>query len=161
MRKYVVLSVIALAVSACGADQPPAPAGEGRAPSLQSTTPEPASAPAAGDHIDLALEALQQRAASTIRYDRIRTLDNGTNERQVFVEMLGASAEDVDAHATEVFEQAGFTIRRGMVDENGIRLAYRKPGLEPINALIRSAESGPALNDPAATSSFYIRQAVD
>ncbi|MFC0718035.1 hypothetical protein [Luteimonas padinae] len=164
MRKFIVLASVSLALAACGADQPaqPAqPAGQGQAPSLQAGTQQSARKPAPADQFDQALESLAQRSAASIRYDRIRTLEDGTKQRQVFVEMLGATAEETDAHATQVFEEAGFTTRKGLVDGNGIRLAYRKAGGESISALIRSAEAGPPLNDPAATSSLYIRQSVD
>lgn len=164
MRKLIAFASLSLLLAACGADQPAAPANQGGTPALESTTPLPAQKPVAGDqvdHVDQALDSLQQLAASTIRYDRIRTLEDGTKQRQVFVEMLGATAEDTDAYATQVFEKAGFSIRKGLVDENGIRVQYRKSGVESISALIRSAQVGPKLDDPAATSSFYIRQSVD
>lgn len=160
MRKLVAVASISLLLSACGADQPAATSGQARVPSLEATTPV-AQEPVSGDQVDQGLESLQQRTATSVRYDRIRTLEDGTKQRQVFVEMLGATAEEADAHAMQVFEDAGFTVRRGLVDKNGIRLQYRKPGVESINALIRTAEAGPPLNDPAATSSFYIRQSVD
>lgn len=162
MRKLIFLGGISLVLAACGADQPAAPASQGTTPSLEATTP--AQKPASGDQVDqldLALEGLHQLSASSVRYDRIRTLEDGTKQRQVFVEMLGATAEEVDINAAQVFEKAGFTVRKGLVDENGIRLQYRKSGVEPINALIRSAEAGPPLNDSSATSSFYVRQSVD
>ncbi|MGY0560319.1 hypothetical protein ACW7G2_06340 [Luteimonas sp. A277] len=161
MRRFITLSGLILLLAGCGADQPAAPASQGGTPTLESTTPRPAQKPIAGDPVDQGLENLQKMAASTVRYDRIRTLEDGTKQRQVFVEMLGATAEDTHSSATQIFEKGGFTVRTGLMDENGIRVQYRKTGVEPISALIRSAEGGPPLNDPAATSSFYIRQSVD
>lgn len=162
MRVLCFSCFVTLFLAACGADKPPADpasrADQATRPELISTTQSPSRSV---DAIDQALEILKGKASISVRYDRVRTLDGGAKQRQVFVEMLGSDAEETDALAAGLFEKDGFDTRRGRVDENGIRVLYRKPGVEPINVLIRSAESGPPLRADGATSSLYLRQSVD
>lgn len=156
MKSVYISCCIGLLLAGCGEEQPSAK-GYTSSPRLIATEP---GQPKAVDEIRQVLASLERGTPIWIRYDRVRALEDGREERQVFVEILGPSAEETDLLAMKVFGQAGFTVRKGLVDRNGIRLQYRKSGVEPINVLIRSLEAGPPLSDPAATSSLYVRQSV-
>ncbi len=157
MQKILYGAVLALALSACGGStQDEArvdPAHESTAPATEAAATEPAVV----DEIANVLGHIQRQAALSVRYDRPRTVEQSV-ERQVYVEMLGSTAEQTEALAVAAFETAGFTSRRGLADANGVRMQFRKKGAEHINALIRDQAASPPFKDPAGTSSLYLRQ---
>lgn len=154
MHKIVYVAVVALALSACSGDKQEE---GGVAPAPQTTAPDAPAEVVTVDEIANAIEHVRQQAAVSVRYDRRRDLDEAT-ERQVYVEMLGSTAEQTEALAVTAFEAAGFSVRKGLADAKGIRLQFRKRGVESINALIRDQATSPAFKDPAGTSSLYLRQ---
>lgn len=158
MKKILYGAGLALALSACGgSEQEEArvdPARESTAPAIETS----ASEPKVVDEIASVLGHIQGQAALSVRYDRPRNLEQSV-ERQVYVEMLGPTAAQTEALAVAAFEAAGFTSRRGLADANGVRMQFRKKGVEHINALIRDQAASPPFKDPAGTSSLYLRQA--
>ena len=153
----------ALLLAACGADQPvnpPTDTAAAPAPSAAPAKPTPATRPAAPKDttIDAAIAAIVPPDVGTVRYDRLRVAETGKQERQVFVEILGQSAEAIEGMAVAHLTAAGFEVVRRFNDENGFRVTLTKKGHQPVRLLLRDKAAGPALNDPAATSSLYFRQ---
>lgn len=159
MLRSLYLAIFVLVLAGCGADHPPAADAAGTsAPAAAQSPSRRARAPQAG--IDSALQAISKKLPSHVRYDKVVPVKTGGNQRQVFVEMLGASSEQAEAATTSALKAAGFTAQRGKADADGVRIQYRKTGVKPINVLIRSKAAGPALQAPEATSSIYFRQDV-
>lgn len=161
MRKFFYVAALSLALAGCGADQPPetaAPAATKHAAATAKSVHHATRPHALG--IDAALKAVSRKAPTSIRYDRVVQDKAGHNLRQVFVEMLGASATETEALVTKALASSGFSVRRGKNDANGIRLQYQKKGAQPINVLIRDKKASPPLKVATATASLYLRQNV-
>ena len=162
MRNMKYAIVLSFLLSACGADQPVETDVVSQEPMLTATTPvDPIGADAANlNIIDTALDQIAGETQVFIRYDRVRSTKEGKNERQVFVEMLEASDRETEKVLTSKLGADGFAVRKGLDDEMGIRLQYKKAGVEPLNVLIRDKAASPPLAKEQAISSLYIRQTV-
>lgn len=153
--KKIILVALSLALVACDR-APQEDARTDSAPQL-TTSGAPVEESVVVDEIEGVISDVSGQAALNLRYDRPRNLD-GKIERQVYVEMLGPTSEQTESLAVAAFEAAGFTTRRGLDDANGVRLQFRKTGSEHINALIRDQAASPPFENPAGTSSLYLRQ---
>lgn len=154
MQKIAYVAAIAFALSACGgSSQEEGRLQEPVTPMVEAQADEEAAV----DEISDVIEQIEGQAALSVRYDRPRNVGQAI-ERQVYVEMLGSTVERTETLAVGAFEAAGFTSRKGLADANGIRMQFRKDGVEHVNALIRDQTASPPFKDPAGTSSLYLRQ---
>jgi hypothetical protein len=161
MRKSFHVMIFSLVLAGCGADHPPETASVPVAKSAIDNAKWPsreARLPQVG--IDSVLKAISGKVPISVRYDRVVQDKAGKKQRRAFVEMLGASAAQAETLATKAFTSSGFSVRRGKDDADGVRLQYRKKGVEPISLLIRDKKAGPPLKAVKATSSLYLRQKV-
>ncbi|HET6430813.1 hypothetical protein [Dyella sp.] len=152
--------IAAFAVAGCSNDHSSSPAAQRASPVDHAATTSGGAAkrPNSTPGIDSLLKVLGKEEKISIRYDRVVEAKTGDMQRQVFIEMLGASDREADSAVTKAFAAQGLTLHRGKDDEHGVRLRFVKAQMEPIEVLIRSRQEGPKLKDPAATSSVYLRQ---
>lgn len=162
--KRIILAAAIATLAGCGLDTPvPEQAEASAAGAAPAGTPEPQAAPAA--RAPGTLEDFSERLAADgrghFRFDRIRDARGGGRERQVFVEMIGATdAEAADA-AAGVLDALGFVPGRRWGDANGIRLAYEDTQGRPLRVLVRSRDAHGKLQRDDATSSVYLTQPVE
>ncbi|MEN1925987.1 hypothetical protein WCE55_11290 [Luteimonas sp. MJ293] len=164
MIRIGTLAIIALALSACGFDKPPQGATNGQAskpvPGVESQEPGVQEPLATIDHLEVFAAQLVEKGPGAFRFDRIRDAREGGQERQVFVEMLGADDQAAADISADILESAGFVPGHSFGDENGIRLSYTYNGGEPVRVLVRTREAHSKLANVEATSSVYLTQPV-
>ncbi|TWI02977.1 hypothetical protein IP90_02079 [Luteimonas cucumeris] len=110
--------------------------------------------------IDDVKTALAKKLGVFLRYDRVVRGDR-QDERQVYLEILGADIDQTDKAVAAVFESLGYSMRRGLRDSNGIRVKVQIRGEPPINVLIRDKQASPPFRRAEGSASVYLRQTVD
>lgn len=164
MIRIGAVAILALALSACGFDKPPQGASDGQAakpvPGTESQEPVAQEPLATIDHLELFAEQLVEQGPGVFRFDRIRDARAGGQERQVFVEMLGADDQAAADISADILESLGFVPGHSFGDENGIRLSYTYNGGELVRVLVRTREAHSKLSNEEATSSVYLTQPV-
>lgn len=159
MRIQWVFLLAAIGLVGCNSDHSSQANDSANTPSSASAKSGAHAKQSAAPGINAVLKTLSQTEKTNLRYDRVVEAKTVGMQRQVFVEMLGATDREAAATVAKAFDAQGFTLHRGKDDENGIRLRFVKDSIEPIEVLIRSRQEGPKLKDVAATSSVYLRQA--
>lgn len=160
MIRIGTIAVLVVALSSCGFDKAPPEASDGQAtkpvPGLESQEPMSQEPVEAIDRLELFAEQLVEQGPGAFRFDRIRDARDGGQERQVFVEMLGANDQEAAELSAEILESLKFVPGHSFGDENGIRLSYTYNGGELVRVLVRSREAHSKLSNEDATSSVYL-----
>lgn len=162
--RVVILALIVVSLSACGFDSSPPQSEE--APSKPvpgaSTTPDDEIKPPAEsvDRIPQFVDALTGNGQGHFRFDRVRGVEAGTQQRQVFVEMAGATDVESAQRTNEVLESLGFKELRRNESAKSIRIAYADPDGNTIQVTVRSREAHSKLKHDDATSSVYLTQSL-
>lgn len=162
MIRIGTVAALALALSSCGFDKAPPEASDGQAtkpvPGAELQEPVTQEPVVTVDHLETFAEQLVEKGPGEFRFDRIRDAREGGKERQVFVEMLGASDVEAADMSAEILESMGFLAGNRFGDENGIRLSYTYGNDAPVRVLVRTREAHSKLSNEGATSSVYLTQ---
>lgn len=157
MRIKSLFVITTLALTACSGGHSSSDGGNTPAQAERAGKSVKSSASQAGAGIDQVLAALNKSLKLSTGYDRVVEKSEGF-QRQVFLEVLGASDRDAQKEVSKAFTASGFKVHQGKDDQNGIRMSFKKSGVNEIHALIRAKGVGPALKNSDATSSIYLKQ---
>lgn len=154
MRRTVLLA--AMLLGGCGFDMPPPKAPESAREAVAAAT-----VPEAPDALARAVARLAAGGRGFLRYDRVQDGVNAGSQRQAYVEMLGATAEEAAAIAADALVQMGYreVHRKGTGDR--VRLAFDREGEPTIHVIARSRAVHAKLLRQDATSSVYMFQVLD
>jgi hypothetical protein len=162
--RIVVLAIIAASLSACGFDSSPPPSAETPSKPVPAAQPaerqaeRPSAEPA--DPIPQFVDELTKGGSGHFRFDRLRDVEAGGQQRQVFVEMIGRTDVESARKAHEVLESLGFKELRRNESAKSIRVAYADPDGNTVQVNVRSREAHSKLKRSDATSSVYLTQSI-
>ncbi|MBB1059032.1 hypothetical protein [Marilutibacter spongiae] len=123
---------------------------------MAEPTVVPSQKPVPADAIDSVIAHLGDRVF--VRYDRREDSAGQGSERQVFLEVVEGTLGDAEAVVSEDLVRAGYIVGKRREDANGARQLYRAREGKPIRTLAREKGVGPALKDPRAVASIYLKQ---
>lgn len=157
MRIKSLLVALTITLAACSGDHSSVDNDAVPATTAQTAKPTKSKAPKMSAGIDQVLAAMGKDMKLDVSYDRIAHKTDGS-QRQVFIEVAGATDREDQAAVAKAFTAQGFKVYQGKDDQNGIRMSFKKTGVNEIHALIRNKGVGPSLKNPDGTSSIYLRQ---
>lgn len=95
-----------------------------------------------------------------LRYDRIQKND-GVEERQIYIEMTGASAAEAAGRSLDILKAQGFSLdSQSEGDGEDIRASLQKPGRSVVKLRVRGRAVHANLVRQDATSSVYVTYAL-
>ncbi|KQY49816.1 hypothetical protein [Lysobacter sp. Root494] len=112
--------------------------------------------PAGQDAVSAVVAALGDKVK--VRYDRVGKNAAGADERQMFMEVVSGTVAEAEAIVTAQLMAAGYKAGHRFEDGNGARQLYRTRHGQPVRTLARPKGVGPALKDPKAIGSIYLKR---
>lgn len=154
MRILAMATAVLLLAACSGPSEPVQGAVDGEKPAATAATPVPQ--PTSQDAITAAVATLGGKVK--VRYDRVGKNADGAEERQVFMEVVSGTVKEAETIMAAQLTTAGYKQGHRFEDGNGARQLYRTRTGLPIRSLARPKGVGPALKDPQATGSIYLKQ---
>ncbi|PBJ83619.1 hypothetical protein CMZ84_03775 [Lysobacteraceae bacterium NML93-0399] len=95
-----------------------------------------------------------------LRYDRIQKNDGG-EERQIYIEMMGASAAEAAGRSLDILKTQGFILdSKSEGNDEDIRASLQKSGRSVVKLRVRGRAVHANLMRQDATSSVYVTYAL-
>lgn len=163
--RILAMILLALLLAACkdpsespqaSSPEPVKAADPATAESISPRQPSSAGRSEDRDAVAAVVSALGDRVE--VRYDRVRRNAAGVDERQLFMEVVADTVDEAEAIVITQLKAAGYKLGHRFEDDNGARQLYRGFDHQPIRTLARPMGVGPALKNPRATGSIYLRQ---